>query len=62
MPYQSRAQQRKFHALAARGQIDPKTVAEFDAATNFKKIPERVKPPKPTRHLFREAIVKALQK
>src|SRR4029434_11107750 len=63
MPYQSRAQQRKFHALEARGEIDPKTVAEFDKATNFKHLPERVKSPKKsTRELFREGTVKALKK
>lgn len=39
MPYESKAQQRKFHA-------DPrlrKYAAEYDAATNFKNLPERKK-------------------
>lgn len=43
MPYRSAAQQRLFHAKAARGEISPAVVAEFDAATNFKKLPERVR-------------------
>lgn len=62
MPYESKAQQRKFHAMEARGEIDPKTVAEFDQATNFNKIPERKHPKKTTKQLFREAIVKHLKK
>lgn len=62
MPYQSKAQQRAFHAMSARGEIDPKVVAEYDKATNFKRLPERVKPKKTTKQRFREEIVKALNK
>lgn len=44
MPYKSDAQRRKFHALLNRGAISAATVAEFDAASKGKKLPERVKP------------------
>ena len=42
MPYASKAQARKFHAMEARGQISKKVVAEYDKATNFKKLPSKV--------------------
>ena len=42
-PYQSKAQARAMHAKASRGEISKKVVKEFDKATNFKKIPEKVK-------------------
>ena len=42
MPYASRAQQRKFHAMENRGEIAPETVKEFDSATNFKDLPDKV--------------------
>jgi hypothetical protein len=42
MPYKSQAQRRKFHAMAKRGEISKKTVAEFDRASKGKKLPERV--------------------
>ena len=41
MPYKSKAQQRKFHAMAARGEISQAKVHEYDQATNFKNLPER---------------------
>lgn len=41
MPYRSRAQQRAFHAKAERGEIDEKTVEEWDRASEGKKLPER---------------------
>ncbi len=45
MPYASRAQQRFFHAAAARGDISPETVKEYDDATKkaggFARLPER---------------------
>lgn len=43
MPYKSKAQQRKMHAMAERGQISKKVVAEFDRASKGKKLPARVK-------------------
>lgn len=43
MPYKSRAQQRAFHAKEKAGEIDPATVAEFDAASKGMKLPERTK-------------------
>lgn len=51
MPYASKAQQRKFHTMAARGEIDQKTVKEWDRETKkapggFKVLPEKVKPMK----------------
>lgn len=45
MPYKSKAQQRKFHAMLSRGEIKAATVQEFDKATNFKKLPERASSP-----------------
>lgn len=45
MPWKSEAQRKALHAKAARGEIDPKIVAEFDAATpKGAKLPEHVKP------------------
>lgn len=46
MPYKSKAQQRKFHAMAARGEIPKSTVKKFDEATKkkkggFSKLPAR---------------------
>lgn len=43
MPYASKAQQRKFHAMEARGEISKATVNEYDKATDFKNLPERAK-------------------
>lgn len=43
MPYQSRAQQRKFHALLREGKIDAETVKEFDDVSKGLKLPDRVK-------------------
>ena len=34
MPYKSDAQRRYFHAALKRGEISPKTVHEFDQASN----------------------------
>ena len=44
MPYKSKAQQRKFHAMEQRGEISHKVVKEFDSATDFSHLPERKKP------------------
>lgn len=41
MPYESKAQQRLFHAKEARGEISHATVKEFDQATDFSRLPER---------------------
>ena len=46
MPYSSRAQGRKFHALLAEGKISAATVKEYDDATDFSKLPERKSPMK----------------
>lgn len=43
MPYKSLAQARKFHAMLNRGEISAATVEEFDKATDFSKLPKRVK-------------------
>jgi hypothetical protein len=48
MPYRSTAQQRKFHAMAARGEISKEVVSEWDQATKkqpggFKALPKKVK-------------------
>lgn len=44
MPYDSKAQQRLFHAKQKRGEISAKTVKEFDQSTDFSNLPERKKP------------------
>ena len=43
MPYRSKRQQRKFHAMEARGEISPKVVKEFDEATkgHYQELPEK---------------------
>jgi hypothetical protein len=41
MPYRSKAQRGKLHAMAARGEISSKTVKEFDRASKGKKLPAR---------------------
>lgn len=43
MPYKSKAQRGKFHAMMERAEIDPATVAEFDKASKGKKLPERAR-------------------
>lgn len=43
MPYASKAQARAMHAKAARGEIAKSVVKEFDAATDFDKLPNRKK-------------------
>ena len=43
MPLKSKAQRRKLHALAARGEISKEKVAEFERSTNGKRLPERVR-------------------
>jgi hypothetical protein len=47
MPFSSRAQRGKMYAMKAKGKIDPKVVAEFEAATpKGKTLPRHVKPKK----------------
>lgn len=43
MPYRSKAQRGKFHAMEARGEISSATVREWDKASKGKKLPARVK-------------------
>jgi methionyl-tRNA synthetase len=42
MPYKSDAQRRKFHAMEDSGEIDSKTVEEYDKASKGMNLPERV--------------------
>lgn len=42
MPYKSRAQQAKFHAMEAEGKISPEVVDEFDQASKGMKLPQKV--------------------
>lgn len=46
MPYQSEAQRAKFHALAAEGKISAETLAEWDKASEGKRLPKRLHPKK----------------
>lgn len=41
MPYKSKAQRGKFHAMAERGEISRATVAEWDRASKGKKLSAR---------------------
>ncbi len=41
MPYSSKSQARAMHAKAAKGQIKPSVVKEFNAVTDFKALPEK---------------------
>lgn len=43
MPYKSEAQRKKFHAMAARGQISKAVVREFDKASEGMKLPKKIK-------------------
>lgn len=43
MPYVSDRQRRFFHAAERRGEISPKTVAEYDRASKGKQLPERAR-------------------
>jgi hypothetical protein len=46
MPYKSAAQARAFHAKEKSGEISHATVKEFDKATDFSHLPEKVRPKK----------------
>jgi len=50
MPYKSVKQMQFFHSKAGLKKIGKAEVAEWDAASEGKKLPERVKPPKPAKH------------
>lgn len=43
MPYESKAQRAKFHAMEERGEISHSTVKEWDEASKGKKLPKRKK-------------------
>lgn len=43
MPFKSKAQKRKFYAMAESGEIPKKTVKEYEDATKGKKLPEKVR-------------------
>ncbi len=42
-PYKSDSQRRKFHAMAARGEMSKEKVKEWDKETGSKDLPEHVK-------------------
>lgn len=46
MPYKSKAQQGFFNAKLADGSMDKDMVDEFDKATNYGKLPARVRKPR----------------
>lgn len=41
MPFQSKAQAKKFRVLAQQGKIDPKVVEEWSAKTDYSKLPDK---------------------
>ncbi len=43
MPFKSKAQRRKFYAMAKRGEISKRKVKEWEKKTKGKRLPERVK-------------------
>lgn len=49
MPYKSKRQMRWAHTTRGKKALGAEKVAEFDAATKGKKLPETVKPRKKTR-------------
>ena len=46
VPYKSEAQRKKFHEMAARGEISQKTLQEWDSSSKGLRLPERLKPKK----------------
>ena len=46
MPFQSKAQRRKFYQLEKEGKVSKATVQEWESATKGKRLPERKKPKK----------------
>jgi len=49
MPFKSQAQRRKFAQLLVEGKISADTYEEWNRETGAKKLPERVKAPKPVK-------------
>ena len=49
MPFRSKAQRRKFYAMAKRGEISMRKVKEWEKETGKKKLPERAKKKKKTK-------------
>ena len=47
MPFKSQAQRRKFAELLVKGEISNETFEEWNRETGAKKLPERVKKPRP---------------
>ena len=43
MPYKSVKQAHKFHQLLKEGKISAKIVREYDKATDFSRLPQKVK-------------------
>ena len=48
MPFKSAAQRRKFAQLLVEGKITPEVYEEWNRETGAAKLPEHVKPKKPT--------------
>ena len=48
MPFKSKAQRRKFAELLVKGKISAETFEEWNRETGAAKLPEHVKPKKPT--------------
>jgi hypothetical protein len=67
MPFKSEAQRKKFHAMAARGEISPKTVHKWEHATpkaTKKRLPEHVHHKKhgSVAEAYREGVIHAMKK
>lgn len=43
MPFKSKAQRRKFYAMARRGEISEETLERWERETKGKRLPERVR-------------------
>jgi|GEM_PF-3581878 len=61
-PFKSKAQRRKFYAMAERGEISKKEVEEWEEATGNRKLPERVNNKKKKSKLEKKKIVKKYKK
>ena len=62
MPFKSKAQRRKFYAMAKRGEISKEEVEEWERATGNRKLPERVNSKKKKSALEKKKIVRKYKK
>jgi len=54
IPFKSKSQRRKFYTMLKRGEISKSKVEEWQRETKGKRLPERVKKKKTTKHTKRK--------